>query len=113
MAPFAGSFTYDWTTFYGRHPETAFVWGAVVVLIGALVFSSKKMEVRKREDACWKYSAFWYSLDLFVPAIDLQDASIWIPREEWRFGRNYMRVQRILGWILIPIGLAALAGIVK
>jgi hypothetical protein len=59
------------------------------------------------------YSPFWYSFDLLVPAIDLQQADYWIPRQDWRAGRTYVHVHRILGWILVPIGIAAVTGIIK
>jgi hypothetical protein len=34
------------------------------------------------------------------------------PTDRW-FARNYARVHRFLGWVLIPIGLAALTGFIK
>ncbi len=71
------------------------------------------MEPQQPEDASRSYNALWYSLDLFLPLIDLQAASAWQPKQDRRFARNYMRVHRIFGWILIPVGLAAFTGIIK
>ena len=71
------------------------------------------MELQKLEAASQNYNPLWYSLDLFLPFIDLQVANVWLPKQRRHFARHYMRVQTILGWILIPIGLAALTGIIK
>ena len=65
------------------------------------------------KDTSYRYSAFWYSLDLFLPFIDLQAESMWIPKKDYRLVLYYMRAHTLLGWILLPIGLAAFAGIIK
>jgi uncharacterized protein YjbI with pentapeptide repeats len=99
---------------YGRRPELAFIWGALIVSVGCYVFRRKQdMELQKLEAASQNYNPLWYSLDLFLPFIDLQVANVWLPKQRRHFARHYMRVQTILGWILIPIGLAALTGIIK
>lgn len=60
------------------------------------------------------YNAFWYSLDLFAPVIDLEAATAWRPNKlEHRFLYHYSRLHRILGWVLVPIGAAAVTGIAK
>jgi hypothetical protein len=59
------------------------------------------------------YSAFWYSVDLFVPVADLTAKSIWRAKPEYTFGRIYMQFHIILGWILIPLGLAYFSGLIK
>jgi hypothetical protein len=99
---------------YGRAPERALYWSMLVILIGCLVFRHRQnVEPQRTEDSSRPYSPIWYSVDLFVPAIDLQAANVWLPRQNWRFGRNYARLQRILGWILVPIGIAATAGWIR
>jgi hypothetical protein len=95
---------------FGRHPERAFVWSAIPVVIGAFLFRRSKMELRKPECTNMYYHPFWYSLDLLTPFIDLQSASEWMPKQKWLY--VYSRFHRILGWLLIPIGLAAITGIV-
>ena len=98
---------------HGRSPGRAFLWSAFFVFIGCFVFRRRQdMEPQNPQDASRSYNALWYSLDLFLPFIDLQAASIWIPKQGHRFRRNHMRVHTILGWVLIPIGLAAFTGIV-
>jgi hypothetical protein len=99
---------------HGRSPSRGFLWSALFICIGAFVFWRRNgMEPQKSEDTSRKYNAAWYSLDLFLPFIDLQAASVWIPRNDRWIARNYMRVHTLLGWILIPIGLAALTGIIE
>ncbi len=101
---------------YGRSPRRAEFWSIVILLIGWGLFRKKYMKGKKQDDQiryekC--YSAFWYSLDLFLPFIDLEAKSSFEPRENRRFLRLWARVHKILGWALIPIALAAWTGLVK
>jgi hypothetical protein len=99
---------------YGRRPQNALYISMVVVLLGMIIFrKSSDMQMQDAKSSPRIYNPFWYSLDLLTPFIDLDAAKTWMPREDWSFGRNYARVQRILGWILVPIGLAAITGILK
>ena len=59
------------------------------------------------------YHAFWYSLDQFVPLVDLKASDEWWPDPLNRFAWHYLVLHKIAGAILIPIALAALGGIVK
>jgi hypothetical protein len=59
------------------------------------------------------WNRFWYSLGLFLPFVDLQADKVWKPKADQTFLRNYMRVHILLGWILIPLVLAALTGLIK
>jgi hypothetical protein len=101
---------------YGRHLDRLLYVSAVFVVIGWFVFFPNGMARKKPgdPDPCGaKYSAFWYSLDLFVPIIGLDQADIWVPRETRPFARNYARLHKIIGNLIVPIGLAALTGIIK
>jgi hypothetical protein len=99
---------------YGRYPERALYPGAIIVILGYFIFRERGgMEPVEPKNAEKHYSPFWYSVDLFAPVIDLKVASNWVPKESRKFARNYVYVQRILGWILIPIGIAAWTGIIK
>ena len=104
----------DKVTGYGRHPEWSMLWSMLVVGIGSLVFYKRGvMEPYKTDDAARPYNAFWYSFDLFAPVINLEAANVWRPKETDRWRTLYMRVQRIMGWLLVPLGLAAWTGILK
>ena len=71
------------------------------------------MEPQKPADARRVYNRFWYSLDLFLPFVNLQADDVWKPKTNERFLRHYVRLHVMLGWILIPIVLAALTGLIK
>jgi len=109
-----GSYFLDYSVRYVRSPVRALFGSGLVMLIGCAVFwSGQNMEPQRAEDAARHYCAFWYSFDLFVPFIDLKAASVWIPKPDCWLALNWMRLQIILGWILIPTGLAAWTGIIK
>jgi hypothetical protein len=96
-------------TGHGRRPWQIFIWCGAVITIGIFVFRKREW-VEEREEKFKKrgYSPIWYSLDLFAPVIDLEAASVWTPRKDdpWRW--FWFRLQRILGWILVPIGIIAI-----
>jgi hypothetical protein len=71
------------------------------------------MELQNKRDDTRGYNPFWYSLGLFLPFVDLQADKVWKPKREKVFLRNYMRVHILLGWILVPMVLAALSGLIK
>jgi uncharacterized protein YjbI with pentapeptide repeats len=98
---------------YGRRPWQAGIPCAVLVVLGCVLFSPKKMEVQRPDDAPRVYSRFWYSLGLFLPVVNLQADNVWKPKADQTFLRNYVRVHILLGWILIPLVLAALTGLIK
>jgi hypothetical protein len=160
-------FFLKWTVGYGRRPWLALIYGIVIIGVGCLVFPEDKMEILKKDEKepkkdekGSKYSPFWYSLDLFLPVVDLHASQMWVPvwpdaprrvryrdypkfaarvvisaaRNVLKFARvlknprptsreaqavkdkvrwHYMHVHALLGWILIPIGLAAVTGIIK
>lgn len=103
----------DWLVGYGRRPWQAGIPCAALVALGCVPFSPKKMEPQKPEDTPRVYSRFWYSLGLFLPFVDLQADKVWKPKADQTFLRNYMRVHIMLGWILVPLVLAALTGLIK
>ena len=108
-----GSWMLDLLVGYGRHPWQAGIPCAVFIALGCVLFSPKKMEPQKPEDVARVYSRFWYSLGLFLPFVDLQADKVWKPKADQTFLRNYMRVHIMLGWILVPLVLAALTGLLK
>lgn len=119
-----GQWAWSWllrlTVGNGRAPGFALLWTSLFVGIGYVVFreprrpgAPRKMEPRKPDQAPDVYNAFWYSLDLFTPAIDLEAAKAWKPRQESRFARQYLRLHRIVGWVVVPIGIAAIMGLLR
>jgi hypothetical protein len=57
------------------------------------------------------YSRMAYSVDLFIPVVDLGLASRWTPTG--LPGQLYAAVHILIGWLLIPLLIASIAGIVK
>ena len=101
---------------YGQRLSRALLWSFGVLTIGILVFrKSAWMELQKPEYEPYRdrYSAFWYSLALLLPISGLEDAKIWRPRKDRWKASLYMRIHTILGYLLIPIGIAAWTGIIK
>jgi len=89
----------------------------LLVILGGYVF--RKIEYMKLIDDSItdkSYNNWWYSFDLFIPFVDLKIAHFWTPKEDGRAAKlrsHYRRLHIFLGWILIPIGLLALFGIIK
>ena len=109
-----GSTLLDVLVGYGRASLRAFYGSAVFVALGYFVFRRRDGMVPQRpEDASHYYSPFWYSVDLLVPVIDLHATHVWMPRHDRPFAQIYMRVHRLAGWFLIPIGVAAVTGLIK
>jgi hypothetical protein len=114
------SFSYWWSLFLwlfvdnGFSPERALFIGVIIVCFGTVVFWKKdNMTEKDPSKPAPYYHSFLYSLDLFVPAISLGMAEYWIPKNtDWRRSA-WLYTHRILGWIIVPIGLLALAGMVK
>lgn len=99
---------------YGRSPDRSLWAIAGVIGFGYFLFRMKDgMEPIKSEDYNLHYNAFWYSLGLFIPFIDLGGSRIWQPKKERKFARNYVHFHKILGWLLIPVALAAFTGIIQ
>ena len=69
-----------------------------------------------------EFSAFWYSLDVFLPidvSLDLQQKDFWQTgkQEQALFGGQGYKVwlwaETLLGWFLTTIAVAGLTGIIK
>lgn len=109
----AWSYFLDWFVGYGRSPQRAIFWSVAIVGIGCLVFRPERMEPQKSEYGARKYSAFWYSMDVYLPVIKLHDAEIWKPKEECVLAHVWRRIHTALGWALIPIAIAAWTGMLS
>jgi hypothetical protein len=100
------------TVSHGTEPWRAFL--AVIVILGIScgVFWKKELFLPMTDIKTipW-YNPLIYSLDLITPVIDLKMVNHWTPVKAWRC--ICARVVIILGWILIPIGMAAFTGILK
>jgi hypothetical protein len=99
---------------YGREPSRALYASVVFILLGWIIFRHRRfVDPKDPKDEGRRFDPFWFSLDLFLPLSTLPDADIWAPKEEYRFRSIYARVHSVLGWVLIPIGLAAITGLLS
>lgn len=109
-----GNLMLDSLVGYGRRPWRTLLWSTSIVLGAALfVFRKSDMQAKNPNDESAHYSRFLYSLDLLLPIVDLQSASIWRPKPESRLARRYLPIHVILGWILATILAGALTGLLK
>jgi len=60
-----------------------------------------------------EYSPVWYSIELFLPVVDLGVAKSWRPSAKKRRLATYARFHQLSGWVLVPVALAALTGLAK
>lgn len=114
----------EWVVGYGREPVLSVWWTLGFIALGMLLFSPHRMVAQQGQDGQTDpgqtdlgkkspaYSRFWYSLDVLAPAIELGADKAWQPDPNWWLGRNYSYVHRIVGWILAPLILAALTGVI-
>jgi hypothetical protein len=120
-------FFWDVLAGYGRKPFRSFGLGLVMVVLAAIfIFELKDVQLNALDNWDLEYKGkfrpihivnfikvcflkFIVSFDQFIPAIDLGLASHWEPEALpfWKWFCAY--ILRISGWILIPIGLAAIA----
>ena len=78
---------------------------------GELSTSSPVEEQRSYERTWHTISPFAYSLDLFLPLVNLRYDERWEPADQLRVG--YALVHAMAGWLLVPLLVASLAGIAR
>jgi hypothetical protein len=137
---------------YGYEPFRAVRIGAAIVLLGAIVFAignrrnlmaetklaehvlSQESEPRMISPTYPRFNPLVYSLDVFLPFVDLQQICYWLPGESassnrpsrncllhigpWSLKwsamlRVYLWFQTLAGWTLCTLLAAAVTGIVK
>lgn len=97
---------------YGYKPYFAFLWGAAVIAIGWLVFSSSlgHVEFQRDMDAPALHSLV-YSIDVFLPIVDLGQAGAYRPVDWWPSLVYWLEIG--LGWILTTLGVAGITGLIR
>ena len=125
---------------HGYRPERAFIFSVVIVVVGGVVFwigydhnliyptekdcikQDKGLINEKETIKCSKYYNYpkfnpWiYSLDVFLPIIDLRLKNAWIPNANTPCGealRYYFWVQTASGWVLTTLWVAGFTGLVR
>ncbi len=103
-----------WLVGYGREKEWLLLWCLPFVLFGLIAFQRRFMENTNPDDIERyknRYCLFLYTLDLFIPIVSLGYKDTWTPSALG--SRVYKPFHIIVGNLLVPIGLAAWAGIIK
>ena len=118
LTPRSGPWFWSWFldifSGYGQRPDFAFIWSALVILIGAIIFRQEKdMVILDDTEAKPPYNPVLYSFALFLPYIDLGIASKWDPKPDRKFAGLYKHVHRLMGWVLMPIALLTFGGIIN
>jgi hypothetical protein len=97
---------------YGRDPLRVLLWFLLFVILGYFIFRKKEKMITVVETDR-PYRPFLYSIDHFFPFINLGYAKVWVPSPERKFARLYLKLHRSLAWVLIPIAILAIAGVIK
>jgi hypothetical protein len=119
---------------YGYRPQRALYWGLVVVAFGALFVyggqtASLMKQTRPEATSYEPLSPIIYSLDVFLPIVNLRQKDHWWPVASkecrstvlgddltWPCGlllRAYLWGQILAGWVLTTLFAAGLAGLVR
>jgi hypothetical protein len=97
---------------YGRAPLRVIWLGLAIVFLGAVLFNPRHMEGDRMPPDGKKLRRLLLriliSLDQFLPAVNMRLAEHWKAKENPYPIWLYFTVERVLGWILIPIALAAI-----
>lgn len=99
----------DFFVLYGRDPLRVFLWCLLFVILGYFVFRNKEKMIMVAETDR-PYRPFLYSLDLFLPFVDLGYAKVWRLGVGHKIAGAYAVVHQCLAWIFIPTAILAVAG---
>ena len=107
---------------YGYAPFRAVLWIAGFVIVGAFVFFFGRRaraitEAKKDDPGHHKpFNSFVYSLEAFLPLVELHQAKHWMPDSErsrlGRFLRVYLWIHIMAGWFFTSMLIAGISGLV-
>jgi len=119
----------DRTIRYGWEPWRVVVFGLAIVFFGALLFGSVgaagfQSQGQRSPGAAGSFQAVAYSLDVFLPVIDLGQGDDWVPKTTVVFRpfgwstsgtvvETYIWVHIALGWIVSTLAVVAFTGLVR
>ena len=102
------------STGYGYETWRAFIGMALMVLIGTGVFwfaGNGDMQSTTEGTHVPDFNAFIYSVDAFLPIVDLHQETYWLPQSQTYMGYLWFHIS--IGWILTTIAVAAFTGLFK
>ncbi len=104
-----------WLTAWGLHTERLLFAALAFIILGTLVFlpagSLQPVAGSAQGLSLTSFQHFAYSIDRFVPALDLGYANAWQPVGSGRI--IYAFIHCVAGWTIIPLYVASLTGIIK
>lgn len=99
---------------YGYRPWRALGWMLMFFLIGWVVFchtASNNQMLPLKDGELPAFNAAIYSLDTFVPLVDLRQASYRLPKPWWAYGYLWLHIS--CGWGLTTLLVVGLTGLIK
>src|SRR6266849_3889977 len=107
---------------YGYAPFRAFLWIAAFVALGTVLFffgrraGAITLSEAKQPQYYRPFNSFVYSLETFLPLVELHQATHWRPDSEQsafgRFLRAYLWFHILLGWFFTSMLIAGITGLV-
>jgi len=105
---------------FGYRSHRTLLWGLGMVVLGAVLFNAAYRAgslVPPKPDTAnvTRFSAIGYSLDSFLPIINLHQEELWVPAGAGGAGwiQYYYWFHICLGWALITLGVAGFTGLVR
>ncbi|WP_205514289.1 hypothetical protein [Longitalea arenae] len=105
----------DVTIGHGYQVYRILIAAAIITILGTIVFSRANQlgimtPVKETQPG---FNAFIYSLDVFLPIVDLKQEVYWLPIHGGSFYMTYYWVHIFLGWLITTLAVVGLTGIVK
>lgn len=116
-----GSWILNWTIGHGYQVWRVLIISLLIITLGAFLFNwahnlGVMVPVKEKGPAYPWFQPVYYSLDVFLPIVDLKQDTYWLPVGPGKhnaFFMIYLWFQIIAGWILTTLGIAGLTGIIK
>jgi hypothetical protein len=109
---FASDWFQEYVLGYGRIARWPILWSIVIICVGMYFFRNVAMMEPTNKNPP-RYSPVWYSIELFLPVVDLGVAKDWRPSSKSKHLPTYARFHQLSGWVLIPVALAAITGFAR
>jgi hypothetical protein len=105
---------------FGYRSHRTFLWALLFVILGAVLFnagyrSGHLVFAKPEAKIVSQFNAIGYSVDSFLPIINLHQEEMWVPSGEGagRWIQFYYWIHICLGWALITLGVAGFTGLVR
>ncbi|HEX5887574.1 MAG TPA: hypothetical protein VFY61_02675 [Pyrinomonadaceae bacterium] len=105
---------------FGYRSHRTFLWALLFVILGAVIFnagyrSGHLVAPKPDTKTVGQFSAIGYSVDSFLPIINLHQEELWVPTGvgAGRWIQYYYWSHIFLGWALITLGVAGFTGLVR